>query len=72
MTNITLTVPEDLKKKMEMFPEMNWSEIARQAINQKIQELLLFKSITSKSKLTDADVEEIGNKIKTAIAERHR
>ncbi|MDO8553283.1 MAG: hypothetical protein Q7S22_00620 [Candidatus Micrarchaeota archaeon] len=72
MTNITLTVPEDLKKNMDMFPELNWSEVARQAINQKIQELLLFKSITSKSKLTETDVEEIGNKIKKAIADRHK
>ncbi len=72
MVNVTLTVPSDLKKKMDEFPEMNWSEIARQAINQKIRELILFRSITAKSKLTDENVKEIGDKIKVAIAERHR
>ncbi len=71
MVNITLTVPMELKKKMDEFPEINWSEIARQAINQRISDLALFKSITSKSKLTEADIEEIGNKIKTAIAKKH-
>ena len=72
MVNVTLTVPIDLKKKMDEFPEINWSEIARQAINQRIQELALLRSITAKSKLTEKNVEEIGKKIKMAIAEKHR
>jgi len=72
MVNVTLTVPADLKKKMDAFPEINWSEIARQAINQKIQELMLLRAITSKSKLSEADVKEIGEKIKVAVAARHR
>jgi hypothetical protein len=71
MVNVTLTVSTDLKKKMDEFPEINWSEIARQAINQRIQELTLLRSITSKSKLTEANVEEIGKKIKIAISEKH-
>lgn len=72
MVNVTLTVPTDLKKRMDEFPEINWSEIARQAINQRIQELTLLRSITAKSKLTEENVEEIGKKIKMAIAEKHR
>jgi len=72
MVNVTLTVPIDLKKKMDEFPEINWSEIARQAINQRIQELALLRSITAKSKLTEKNLEEIGKKIKMAIAEKHR
>ena len=72
MVNVTLTVPADLKKRMDMFPEINWSEVARQAFNQKIQELLILRSITSKSKLTDGDVKEIGDRIKMAIAAKHR
>jgi hypothetical protein len=72
MVNVTLTVPSDLKKRMDMFPEINWSEVARQAFNQKIQELLIIRSITSKSKLTESDVKEIGDKIKMAIAAKHR
>ena len=27
MTNITLSIPEELKKEMEKFPEINWSEV---------------------------------------------
>lgn len=29
--NITISVPDDLAKEMETFPEINWSEVARQA-----------------------------------------
>ena len=72
MVNVTLTVPADLKMKMDQFPEINWSEVARQAINQKIQELILLRSITAKSQLTEDDVKEIGDKIKVAIAAKHR
>ena len=72
MVNVTLTVPADLKKRMDEFPEINWSEVARQAINQKIQELVLLRSITAKSKLTEENVQEIGDKIKMAIAAKHR
>ena len=72
MVNVTLTVPADLKKRMDEFPEINWSEVARQAINQKIQELILLRSITAKSKLTEENVQEIGDRIKMAIAAKHR
>ena len=36
MVSLTLSIPEDLKKEMERFPEMNWSVIAREAIRQRI------------------------------------
>ena len=36
MVSITLAVPEELKKEMDVHPEMNWSEIARQAIRERI------------------------------------
>jgi len=39
MTTMTLAVPSELKHKMEEFPEMNWSEIARQAFIQRIKDL---------------------------------
>ena len=71
MANITMSVSEDLKHQMERFPEINWSEIARQAIREKIRQLLLLQEITSGSRLTDEDVGRIGTKIKKAIASRH-
>ena len=39
MGNITLSLPDETKKKMKKFPEIKWSEVVRQAINKKIDEL---------------------------------
>jgi hypothetical protein len=71
MGNMTLAVPEDLKREMERFPVINWSEVARQAFLQRIQELKILESITKDSKLTEKDVEELSKKIKTEIRKKH-
>lgn len=39
MTNLTLSIPPELKAEMEKFPEVNWFEVARNSIKQKITEL---------------------------------
>lgn len=71
MSTMTLAVPSDLRKQMDRFPVINWSEVARQAFLQCIKELQLLESITKDSKLTDKDVQELSHKIKHAIAKRH-
>lgn len=50
MPNMTLAIPEDLKKEMDMIPEINWSEVARKAIKEKAEEYKLFKNIQLQSK----------------------
>ena len=63
MPTITLAVSEELKKEMDESKEINWSEVARQAIKQKLDELKIFKEIIKKSKLTEKDALDIGKKI---------
>ncbi len=72
MATLTLAVPEDLKKEMELFPELNWSEIAREAINEKLAEYKLFKSIVAKSKLTEKDALELGNKVNEGLYKEYK
>ncbi len=38
MTVISVRVDEDLKKKMEKMKQVNWSEIVRKAIKEKIEQ----------------------------------
>ncbi len=38
MANVTVSVPENLKKKMEHVPDVNWSEVARQAFEETIRQ----------------------------------
>ena len=72
MPNITLAVPEELMKKMKMFNEMRWSEVARRAIAERISDLEIIEKIASKSKLTAKDAKEIGKKIKRSAALRFK
>ncbi len=37
MANVTVSVPEDLKKKMEHVGGVNWSEVARQAFEEAVR-----------------------------------
>src|SRR6266481_3343486 len=37
MANVTVAVPEELKKRMEHVPDVNWSEVARQAFEETIR-----------------------------------
>lgn len=71
MPTITLSVPEKLKKEMEESKEINWSEVARSAIRQKLSQLRILKSIAAKSKLTEKDALELGKKINKSLHERY-
>jgi hypothetical protein len=56
-------VDDDLKKRMQKHPEINWSEVTRQAIQEKIETLEVMEELTSESELTESDVQEIADKI---------
>lgn len=64
MASLTLSIPTDLKHKMEDFKYINWSAIARQAIINKIELLQKMNQLLSKSTLTEEDTIRIGRLIK--------
>ncbi len=69
MPTITLSVPEDLKRDMDLSKEINWSEVARTAIRSKVAQLKILKAISAKSKLTEKDALELGKKINKSLHE---
>lgn len=71
MVSITLAVPEELKKEMDNHPEMNWSEIARQAIRERVLLLRKMDALLARSTLTEEDVLELGRKVNRAVAKKH-
>jgi hypothetical protein len=71
MVNITLSIPEELHKTLKKHSEIKWSEIARRAMWTEARKLEIMDQILSKSKLTEENAEEIGEKIKSEIAKRH-
>ena len=72
MPNITLAVPRELKQKMDHFKEINWSEVARQAIIQKTLLLEQMNRLLSKSKLGAADIDRYAQEIKKQVLKKHR
>ncbi|WP_435096967.1 hypothetical protein [Halorubrum sp. N11] len=70
MPSITVNVDDDLKDQMERHPEINWSEVTRQAIQEKIEALEVMDELTSESELTESDVADIADKINESARER--
>lgn len=68
MPNMTLAIPSELKKKMDQFPELNWSEVARKAFQQQIADFEFLKKFSSKSTMTEEEALRLGHKIKKNIA----
>lgn len=66
---MTLSIPENLKKEMDNSKEINWSEVARVAIKNKIAQLKILKAISTKSKLNEKDALELGRKINKSLHE---
>ncbi len=71
MATMTLAMPDKLKREMAEFPEMNWSEVARQAIAKRVEALRIFKKFQSKSELTEKDALELGRKVNEGLAKRY-
>ena len=72
MASMTLAIPADLRAKMKQFPEINWSEVARQAILQKTQQLGQLNRLLFRSTLTEQDTIDIGRQIKHRVWKRHQ
>jgi hypothetical protein len=72
MVSITLCVPEDLKKEMDSFPEMNWSEIARGAIKNRIEMMKRFREFTKDSELTEEDAIRLGREVNKGLSKKFK
>ena len=70
MANITLTIPNTLHEKIRSHGEIRWSEVIRQLLQKKIEQLELMNQIVNKSKLTQKDVDELSEKIDSNVAKR--
>jgi predicted transcriptional regulator len=70
MPSITVNVDDDLKDRMERHPEINWSEVTRQAIQEKVETLEVMDELTSGSELTESDVADIADRINESARER--
>lgn len=71
MATMTLALPDTMKQRIDEHPEINWSEIARQAILKKIDELAFVKEFTRDSTMTEEDAEKLGRQLNKKVAKRY-
>ena len=75
MPSMTLSIPEELKDKMDRFEWLNWSSIAREAFSKRMKQLEIlekFEEDFKDSKLTDKDCIELGRELREAISKKHK
>jgi len=72
MVSITLSVPEELKEEMDIFHEINWSAVAREAIKTKITMLKKFREFTRDSTLTEEDALRLGREVNKNLVKHYR
>ncbi len=65
MPNITLSIPEDIYKKMKKYREVKWSEVVRKAILDYIKRL----EESEIEKNTKEILEELGQDFKKSLSE---
>jgi hypothetical protein len=70
MPSLTLSIPPGLKRDMDEHPIINWSEVARGAIRDRLASLKILNSIAAKSRLTEKDALALGRKINRSMHER--
>jgi len=64
-------IPQDIKEKMGEFPDVDWSRLLREAVEQELKRralLTMLDKMFEKSVLTDEDALELGRKLRAAGA----
>ena len=71
MTSLTLSVPKELKQKMDKFDWLNWSSIAREAFVKRMRQIEIlekFEKDFEKSKLTDEECVKLGRELRKSMS----
>ncbi len=63
MVSMTLSIEDDLRKRMKKHPQIKWSEVARTAIRQQLDDIEETEKLALGSRLTEKDIKEIAGKV---------
>ncbi|MCK4364635.1 MAG: hypothetical protein KAW45_01150 [Thermoplasmatales archaeon] len=51
MSTLTLSIPKELKKRMDEFPEINWPEVLKARLKKRAEALLKFEEMRKRGEL---------------------
>lgn len=67
---MTLALDAEMAKEVRLHPEIRWSEVAREAIRRKLQELHALDAAFANSQLTQADIDRLARKMNANMLKR--
>ncbi len=51
MPRITISLPDEIKRKMDAMPEVDWSEVIRRGFERKVGQLKKFKELVERGEI---------------------
>lgn len=72
MPNITLSVTEEVKRRIDAHPSIKWSSVVRSVIERKLSDFEEAERLASKSKLKPVDFDAVSRKISQSAGMRAR
>lgn len=51
MVTFTVSIPEELKKKLDEHPDINWAEYLKKRFEQRIKELVKFEELRNSGRI---------------------
>jgi predicted CopG family antitoxin len=68
--NVTISLPEELYRKMKEHDEVSWSAVIRNLIERKLKDMELLDKLTSRSRLSEEDVSLLAEKFDKGVARK--
>lgn len=72
MPKVTFEIPSDIEGIISKYTGVDWSKVVSDTLWNYAKKLKLLESITSKSKLTNRDVEVIDHEVKAALFKKYQ
>lgn len=72
MPKITVDIPSDVKDIISKHSELNWNKVITDTLWNYAKKLKLLDSITSKSKISEKDIEAIDHAIKHNLLKKYK
>lgn len=72
MPNMTLSIPEETKKRMDQHPHIRWSSVVRSVIEKKLDDFEEAERLAKKGNLQLSDFEDMRKKLDEASRQHAR
>ncbi len=63
---------EDLENRMKKFSDVNWSNVARKAIEERLEKLAFLKFFASESEMTEEESVKLGKELNKRLADWYK